>query len=133
MGQLNLSEIPRMTLKIIPGFNCGKMLLKRHIRNNDGVVWSYRKHAPINVVKATADGLKNEGSNPSAIIIKRVSCEMRLEDVCKLDRHEYTKNCELCGLKLEVFTQADNDPEYYTDIYVRCNCGEYIHFELPVN
>ena len=44
----------------------------------------------------------------------------------------YEKICE-CGRKIEVSTQKDEDPEYYTEIHVRCACGKSVEFDLPVN
>ncbi len=44
----------------------------------------------------------------------------------------YTRECE-CGRKIEVSTQKDECPEYYTDVHVRCVCGKSVKFELPVN
>jgi hypothetical protein len=44
----------------------------------------------------------------------------------------YEKTCE-CGRKIEVSTQKDEDPEYYTEIHVRCACGKSVEFDLPVN
>lgn len=39
----------------------------------------------------------------------------------------------VCGRVIEVSTQEDRGPEYYTDIFVRCVCGKSVGFELPVN
>lgn len=44
----------------------------------------------------------------------------------------YKKKCS-CGREIEVSTQQDNDPEYYTDVFVRCVCGGSVAFSLPVN
>ena len=44
----------------------------------------------------------------------------------------YSKTCT-CGRVIEVSTQQDRDPEYYTDIYVKCECGKSVAFSLPVN
>jgi hypothetical protein len=44
----------------------------------------------------------------------------------------YKEICE-CGRIVELSTQTDNCPEYYTDVYVKCECGKSVHFELPVN
>jgi len=44
----------------------------------------------------------------------------------------YKETCE-CGKVIEVSTQPDECPEYYTTVYVRCSCGKSVHFELPVN
>ena len=45
----------------------------------------------------------------------------------------YTETCEDCGNKIEVSTQRDNNPEYQTDVYVKCQCGASVQFTLPVN
>lgn len=48
--------------------------------------------------------------------------------------NQYIKACEYCGEIIEVQTQSDNFPEYYTLIFVRCyKCGSLVSFELPVN
>ena len=44
----------------------------------------------------------------------------------------YSESCE-CGRVIEVSTQTDNCPEYYTDVYVKCVCGKSVAFLLPVN
>ena len=44
----------------------------------------------------------------------------------------YTQKCE-CGNVIEISTQKDASPEYYTDVYVKCNCGRSVKFLLPVN
>lgn len=45
----------------------------------------------------------------------------------------YAELCKKCGRKIEVSTQRDECPEYKTDVYVRCVCGESVGFYLPVN
>jgi ribosomal protein L31 len=45
----------------------------------------------------------------------------------------YKAKCSKCGNEIEVSTQQDLDPEYYTDVFVRCQCGGSAHFKLPVN
>jgi hypothetical protein len=45
---------------------------------------------------------------------------------------EYKQTCS-CGNKIEVSTQKDNDPEYYSEIFVKCKCGKSVRFDLPVN
>jgi hypothetical protein len=47
-------------------------------------------------------------------------------------RGVYTNKCD-CGKEIEVRTQEDNNPEYYTDVYVKCDCSLYVLFNLPVN
>ena len=44
----------------------------------------------------------------------------------------FTKKCT-CGKEFEVRTQPDEDPEYYTDVFVKCDCGSFVLFSLPVN
>ena len=45
----------------------------------------------------------------------------------------YKAKCNRCGKEIEVSTQKDGNPEYYTDVFVRCSCGGSAHFSLPVN
>lgn len=49
------------------------------------------------------------------------------------DNNEYKETCDGCGKEHSVFTQADNGCEYYTDVALQCDCGEYVMFNLPVN
>ena len=44
----------------------------------------------------------------------------------------YTEKCA-CGREIEVSTQRDRGPEYYTSVYIRCTCGLSVSFSLPVN
>lgn len=60
---------------------------------------------------------------------------MKFEDIdefaCR-ERHE--KPCDNCKTKHIVYSQADNGPEYYTNVYFKCsNCGDFVEFILPVN
>jgi lysyl-tRNA synthetase class I len=45
----------------------------------------------------------------------------------------YSIICKGCGRSLTCITQEDAHPEYYTDVILRCECGEGVEFELPVN
>jgi lysyl-tRNA synthetase class I len=45
----------------------------------------------------------------------------------------YSESCLNCGKVIEVSTQKDDCPEYYTEVYVKCSCGHYVEFNLPVN
>ena len=58
---------------------------------------------------------------------------MYLEDICISNRVEYTKTCECCHLEQKILTQRDEFQEYHTEIYLECQCGNYIEFILPVN
>ena len=44
----------------------------------------------------------------------------------------YTEECK-CGNNIEVSTQRDSHSEYHTDVFVKCECGESVGFNLPVN
>lgn len=46
--------------------------------------------------------------------------------------HTYTGKCE-CGKIIELSTQADNNAEYITNVFVRCACGKSVEFAIPVN
>ncbi len=58
---------------------------------------------------------------------------MKISDISEGDKNSYTEICSCCGLHQTILTQKDNYPEYYTCIYLQCQCGEYIEFKLPVN
>lgn len=46
---------------------------------------------------------------------------------------EFFKTC-FCGMKITIFTQRDDNPEYYYGINVVCaSCGKFVEFTLPVN
>lgn len=58
---------------------------------------------------------------------------MKYEDLIKdQDNFDYHSTCE-CGKNYIVYTQEDRRPEYYTYVYIPCECGEYVRFDLPVN
>lgn len=48
-------------------------------------------------------------------------------------KQEYKSLCTNCNKEHKLRTQEDNYPEYYTYIFIECNCGDYVHFRLPVN
>ncbi len=54
----------------------------------------------------------------------------KIYDFGGIGAHTYTEYCE-CGRKIEVSTQQDNDPEFYTTIYVKCVCDKSVEFTLP--
>lgn len=58
---------------------------------------------------------------------------MKYEELIKSwDNFEYHSSCE-CGKIHTVLTQQDRSPEYYTNVFIKCDCGEYVLFDLPVN
>lgn len=58
---------------------------------------------------------------------------MQISNIQEHDRYKYSQTCLVCEMECVVLTQKDSFPEYYTNVYVQCSCGEYLHFELPVN
>lgn len=58
---------------------------------------------------------------------------MKIDEIPQGHRFSYKKQCSCCGLEQEILTQRSDFPEYETEIYLVCQCGEYIEFELPVN
>jgi len=58
---------------------------------------------------------------------------MKYEEIPELDRFIYEQICDLCTITTTVLTQKEGRHEYDTGIYVRCNCGNYLEFILPVN
>jgi len=45
----------------------------------------------------------------------------------------YDETCKKCGKMHLIYSQKDHLPEYYTPVYVVCECGELVLFNLPVN
>jgi len=45
----------------------------------------------------------------------------------------YKESCKYCGKEHIICTQRDDSPEYYTDVYIKCSCGKFVEFNLPVN
>lgn len=58
---------------------------------------------------------------------------MKLQEVTQGNRNEYIQICGCCDIPQKILAQDDNKPEYYTEIYLQCQCGNYIEFILPVN
>jgi hypothetical protein len=58
---------------------------------------------------------------------------MKREEIIEYNSYLYEKECSCCGIKQEILTQRHNFPEYETEVYLKCQCGEYIEFILPVN
>lgn len=55
------------------------------------------------------------------------------EDISPWRRSQHHFECETCAATYTVYTQEDDSPEYYTWVYMQCDCGDYVVFELPVN
>lgn len=58
---------------------------------------------------------------------------MNIEEIPEGLRYEYKKVCDVCDMTMKVMTQRNNSPEYETEVYIQCNCGNWIEFILPVN
>ena len=46
---------------------------------------------------------------------------------------EFESKCNKCKKEISISTQKDENPEYYTDVFVKCKCGGSVSFRLPVN
>lgn len=46
---------------------------------------------------------------------------------------DYTYACKKCKKQFRFKTQTDDNPEYYTDIAILCDCGEWLPCVFPVN
>jgi hypothetical protein len=57
---------------------------------------------------------------------------MYRDDIPK-DKVEYIQECPCCYMTTLVLANKWNSPEYETDVYVQCQCGEFLEFVLPVN
>ncbi len=58
---------------------------------------------------------------------------MDLEDIPKYRRYEYEVLCDICSMTTKVLTQRHDSPEYETEVYVQCHCGNFLEFILQVN
>jgi uncharacterized protein (DUF983 family) len=59
---------------------------------------------------------------------------MTFEKDLKEKYEKYSENCKECGREVFVYSQTDNCPEYYTHVFVRCECcGNFVEIETPVN
>lgn len=56
-----------------------------------------------------------------------------MKQIYEANRFEYKETCENCGKITSVWTQQDDSPEYVTHVFLKCQCGDYIKFILPVN
>jgi hypothetical protein len=57
---------------------------------------------------------------------------MKIEEINEFN-FPYKSTCH-CGEEYIIYTQRDDNPEYYAGIYIVCNkCNEVVEFSLPVN
>lgn len=58
---------------------------------------------------------------------------MHRDEISKGNQTEYTQRCPTCTMEMLILTQNADCQEYDTEIYVQCQCGEFLEFILPVN
>jgi len=58
---------------------------------------------------------------------------MNKEKLLDSYNQEYTQECPSCSKALTIISQKDHNPEYYTSVYVKCECGEWVEFVVAVN
>ena len=56
----------------------------------------------------------------------------RMYDFDEAGAETYKETCE-CGNVIEVSTLEDDSPAYYIAVFVKCQCGESVEFNLPAN
>lgn len=58
---------------------------------------------------------------------------MRHEEIKKYNQHVYQENCDVCSQIINISTKKNDDAEFYTNVYVQCDCGNWIEFEVSIN
>lgn len=59
---------------------------------------------------------------------------MYIDEVPQSSRTEYKQECPLCFCEMVILSeQPDSHFAHEIDIYVQCQCGEFLKFILPVN
>lgn len=62
---------------------------------------------------------------------------MELENVKKTYGYDtlysILSDCDGCLKTQRILHQGDDYPTCIIDIFLECECGEYVHFKLPVN
>lgn len=57
---------------------------------------------------------------------------MKIDEIPSGYQYIYRQTCD-CGKDHCILTKRNNCPEYETLIYIFCDCGEYVMFEIPIN
>lgn len=57
---------------------------------------------------------------------------MKIDEIPPGLRYQYISSCS-CTKEYIVLTQKNDFPEYETEIFIKCDCGEFVFFKLPVN
>lgn len=57
---------------------------------------------------------------------------MKFEEIPEFLKHEYSQECPCCLMTTIILTQHGIG-EYQTEVFIRCPCGEFLEFSLPVN
>lgn len=84
-------------------------------------------------IEKTASGRVTTGVRCYITTLEPISPDVNMYDFGGDCAQTYTERCNKCGRAIELSTQQDGHPEYRTDVYVRCVCGESVGFNLPVN
>lgn len=58
---------------------------------------------------------------------------MESKIIDRYERFPYSSKCGNCGKVITVYTQEDRCPEYITEVFVLCECGNYVEITIPVN
>lgn len=58
---------------------------------------------------------------------------MKREEINAVHQFNYRSVCPCCNLEHLILTQSNHFPEYQTEVYLQCECGEFVEFILPVN
>ena len=105
----------------IPIPSTTKPILQRHNTNNKRIIL-LRNQTKIHTQKNNPmPQIPEQETNPI----------LKLKEIIK--NTKYIQKCDKCQKRIEVRVQEDNNAEYLTDIYVKCQCGNYVKFILPVN
>ncbi len=56
---------------------------------------------------------------------------MMEEDIPNLHlKEKYIKECDFCGMSIDVFMQREAFQEFSKEIYIQCQCGNWIEFPV---
>ena len=99
-------------------------------------------HFDLNVTQAVSSESSTPIEDMFEIVMENVRRLQAIEPLDKQSSDMYDFGCEFsqvykkvcaCSKEITISSQKDCHPEYYTDIFVKCDCGRSIPFSLPVN
>lgn len=73
-----------------------------------------------------------KGGYLQGIICDKCDTNLQMKSPSHYELHVYKEICK-CGKENILMTQNDDCPEYHTNVYAICECGELLNFLLPVN